>query len=206
MENETPNELEVVNEPIVYDDDNFESPVIETNGNYENIKDSSVLLNSETGEIVDINTLSVFERIKYVSNKEGKTINDPLPSCKKCHGRGYTYIDAEDGIPTPCKCVFRDFYAQNPHFNVDMPSYNRKARKAMERNAKKKPVPNPALEKRQKRMNVLMIDKIKKMLAEQAVDSSELESVNESAEIVSEILENKEVLETTESKETETAE
>lgn len=172
---------------VQYEDDTYEPGTVETGEQYSGIKDTTVLLNPTTGETIDLDTLSPFERIKYVSLREGKTINDPDPKCKHCYGRGYVNIDAVDNIPTPCKCLFRDFYKQNPHFNVSMPSYNRKARRAMERASKKKPVSNPALEKRQKRMNDLMINKIRQMLATETSENAQNEQITES-EVVSEIM------------------
>lgn len=151
---------------------------ISTIDNYAQIKDENVLLNPETGEVVDVKSLPPFERIKFVSERAGKTINNPDHKCKKCYGRGYVNVDAQDGVPTPCTCIFKDFYAANPYYRgVEYPSYNRRMRRAYERQAKAKPVSNPALEKRQKRMNDLMKQNIKKMLAEEAANNVEVESM-----------------------------
>jgi len=150
---------------------------ISTTENYDAIKDDTILVNPETGEVVDVRTLPPFERIKFVSNRSGKTINDPDKNCKHCYGRGYTAIDVQDGIPTPCKCIFKDFYAANPHYkNVEFPSYNRQMRRHIDKTSRKKPVANPALEKRQKRMNDLMMANIKNMLANDIGESAEIET------------------------------
>lgn len=151
---------------------------ISTTENYAPIRDENILVNPETGAVVDVRTLPPFERIKFVSNRSGKTINDPDKNCKHCYGRGYTAVDVQDGVPTPCKCIFKDFYAANPHYkNVEYPSYNRQMRRHIEKSNKKKQIPNPVLEKRQKRMNDLMMTNIKKMLANDISQSAELETV-----------------------------
>ena len=183
-------------EPIQYEDDSYESGEIVTGEQYAQVKDETVLLNPTTGETIDVKTLPPLERMKFVSNREGKTLNDPDKNCKHCHGRGYTSIDAQDGVPTPCKCLFKDFYEANPYYkNVEMPSYNRKYRRAMERQKKRKPVANPALEKRQKRINDLMVAKVRSMLAEEAnleaFESTEIESeiLNSPVEVEADIVE-----------------
>jgi hypothetical protein len=163
-------------EEVQYEDESGSEIV--TTENYAQLKDENVLLNPETGEVVDVKSLPPFERIKFVSERAGKTINNPDHKCKKCYGRGYVNIDAQDGVPTPCTCIFKDFYAANPYYRgVEYPSYNRKMRKLYERQAKAKPVSNPALEKRQKRMNDLMKQNIRKMLAAEAEANAEIESV-----------------------------
>lgn len=171
-------ELEILpTEEIQYEEDESGSEIAVAES-YAPVKDTNVLLNPTTGEVVDVKTLPPFERIKFVSERSGKTINDPDKKCKKCYGRGYVNIDVKDGVPTPCTCIFKDFYAANPYYKgVEYPSYNRKMRRHLERQSKKKPVANPALEKRQKRMNDLMKDNIRKMLAKEASENVEVDSV-----------------------------
>jgi hypothetical protein len=184
MSEETQNqeELELPLEEIQYEEQ-ADSTDIVVDENYTPVKDANVLLNPETGEVVDVKTLPPFERIKFVSERSGKKINDPDKSCKKCYGRGYVNIDVQDGVPTPCTCIFKDFYAANPYYkNVEYPSYNRKMRKQIEKQNKRKQLPNPALEKRQKKMNDLMKESIKKMLAKEASETVEVET--ESPEVV----------------------
>jgi hypothetical protein len=163
-------------EDVQYDEDSGSEIV--TTENYAQLKDENVLLNPETGEVVDVKSLPPFERIKFVSERAGKTINNPDQKCKKCYGRGYVNIDAQDGVPTPCTCIFKDFYAANPYYRgVEYPSYNRKMRKLYEKQAKAKSTTNPSLEKRQKRMNDLMKQNIRKMLAAEAEENAQIESV-----------------------------
>jgi len=123
---------------------------------YSGIKESVVAIDSESGAIIDESKLTPFERIKLTTRKLGKEINDPNKSCKHCHGRGYTYIDL-DGTPTPCKCLFKDWYAQNPTYkNVQMPSYNRAYRRAADKHQRSKKVPNTALiQRKQKLLNFM---------------------------------------------------
>lgn len=123
---------------------------------YSGIKESVVALDADSGAIIDESKLTPFERIKLTTRKLGKEINDPNKNCKHCHGRGYTYIDL-DGTPTPCKCLFKDWYAQNPTYkNVQMPSYNRAYRRAAEKHQKSKKAPNPALiQRKQKLLNYM---------------------------------------------------
>lgn len=119
---------------------------------YSGIAESSVILDQSTGTVIDESKLSPFERIKLTTRKLGKEINDPDKKCKHCYGRGYTNVDI-DGTPTPCKCLFKDWYAQNPHYkNVAMPSFNRKYRRAAEKHQKAKPVVNTALVKRKQKL------------------------------------------------------
>lgn len=176
-------ELEILpTEEVQYEENDTGSEII-VDENYTPVKDSNTLMNPETGEVVDVKSLPPFERIKFVSERAGKTINDPDKSCKKCYGRGYVNIDAQDGVPTPCTCIFKDFYAANPYYKgVEFPSYNRKMRKQIEKQNKRKQLPNPALEKRQKRMNDLMKESIRKMLAKEA--SENVEVVESQPEVV----------------------
>jgi len=172
------NEEEILpTEEIQYEADSVETGTITTSDNYKPVKDETVLVDPTTGAVIDVKTLPPFERIKFVSERMGKKINDPDKNCKKCYGRGYVNIDANDGVPTPCQCIFHDFYEANPYYkNVEYPSFNRATKRAYERQAKKKHLPNHALEKRQKRMNDLMKDSIKKMLAKEALENAELET------------------------------
>ena len=130
-----------------------ESGSIEIPGeSYTGIKESVVALDADSGTIIDESKLTPFERIKLTTRKLGKEINDPNKRCKHCHGRGYTYLDL-DGTPTPCKCLFKDWYAQNPTYkNVQMPSYNRAYRRAAEKHQKSKKAPNTALIKRKQKL------------------------------------------------------
>jgi hypothetical protein len=123
---------------------------------YTGIKESVVALDADSGTIIDESKLTPFERIKLTTRKLGKEINDPNKSCKHCHGRGYTYLDL-DGTPTPCKCLFKDWYAQNPTYkNVQMPSYNRAYRRAAEKHQRSKKAPNTALiQRKQKLLNYM---------------------------------------------------
>lgn len=119
---------------------------------YSGIKETVVALDADSGTIIDETKLSPFERIKLTTRKLGKEINDPNKNCKHCHGRGYTYLDL-DGTPTPCKCLFKDWYAQNSAYkNVQMPSYNRAYRRAAEKHQKSKKAPNTALVKRKQKL------------------------------------------------------
>ena len=50
--------------------------------------------------------LTPFQVIKGLARTLGQTINDPLPNCKQCYGRGYTGRDATTKAPIPCHCIF----------------------------------------------------------------------------------------------------
>lgn len=181
---EVENELLPVEE-IQYEDDDAGETIQTAPETYGSLKGETVLYDDKTGQLVDIKTLPPFERIKMVSNREGKTINEPVKNCKHCYGRGYTAIDAHDGVPTPCTCVFRDFYKQNPGYkNTDFPSFNRKTRREMKKYYTRKQLPNPALEKRQKRMNAVLTEAAKSLLAKDVAESAEIESMIVEPEVV----------------------
>ena len=72
---------------------------------YSGIAESSIVLDPETGAVIDESKLTPFEKIKLTTRKLGKELNDPDKKCKHCYGRGYTNVDI-DGTPTPCKCLF----------------------------------------------------------------------------------------------------
>ena len=84
--------------------------------------------------------------IKGMARNLGQTINDPKPSCKHCHGRGYIGRDSESKAPIPCSCFY-------PSENKGYYSYmlqrakhmNRAERRNWERNLKKQIKKDPTL-------------------------------------------------------------
>jgi len=142
LENPIPQDIQtfpITNIPLVEDDDVEEGESVDL-GSYDNINVSkkNVYINPETGEQVDPNTLTVAQKLKYIATSLGQTVNDPDPKCKKCYGRGYTGINPDGNIPHVCDCMYKEFYANNPHWrNQQMPSWNRKDKRRHEKQMKK---------------------------------------------------------------------
>ena len=96
-----------------------------------NVNEESIVINTEEGTVIDVTKLSPLEKIRLVESKFGLKIDDPDPSCKKCHGRGYTGILA-NGSPDPCLCLHRTYKKENPRLweqivgARDNSSWNRK--------------------------------------------------------------------------------
>ena len=103
--------------------------------NYDAVKvDNSDTLLDENGNIIDPNSLSVFEKLKLAAKKLGQTLNDPDKSCKHCFGRGYVGINLDGNIPLPCKCVYKKFFKEHPNWRgQEMPSWNRTTRRKYEK-------------------------------------------------------------------------
>lgn len=102
-------------------------------GDYSSVeaKKDNIYLDPTTGETIDPETLTVAQKLKFIATSMGQTVNDPDPKCKKCWGRGYTGINPDGNIPHVCDCMYKEFYAQNPHWkNQQMPAWNRRAKRA----------------------------------------------------------------------------
>lgn len=78
----------------------------------------SVILDTETNEIVEQKELSPIEIMKTAAEKAKITILDPDPNCGKCFGRGYTGLVAGTTMPVACKCIFpeEDWEKSKNHF------------------------------------------------------------------------------------------
>lgn len=131
--------------PLVESDDDDDDEgasidsIVKINTDYNRTKVSKedVYL-SDSGEILDRESLTPFDKLKIASKQIGQTINDPDPKCKKCYGRGYTGINLDGNIPQPCTCIYKEFYANNPDWRQhQMPSWNRKTRRTYEKNMNK---------------------------------------------------------------------
>jgi hypothetical protein len=82
--------------------------------------------------------LTPFQVIKGLANTLGQTINDPIPSCKQCYGRGYTGRDATTKAPIPCQCIFpKENKATNDYIQNRTQRMSRAERRNWERTLKK---------------------------------------------------------------------
>lgn len=61
---------------------------------------------SPTEKKPDLRKMNPWQVIKEAAAGMGIRVNDPNPSCKHCHGRGYTGIRHDTGEPLPCKCIW----------------------------------------------------------------------------------------------------
>jgi hypothetical protein len=85
---------------------------------------------SDTGEVIDESSMSILDKMKISAKSIGQELQDPDKSCKHCYGRGYVGINLDGNIPMPCKCLYKKFFKENPHWqNQQMPSWNRKAKR-----------------------------------------------------------------------------
>ncbi len=83
--------------------------------------------------------LTPFQVIKGLARTLGQTINDPLPSCKLCYGRGYTGRDATTKAPIPCQCIFpKENKESNDYMQNRTKRMSRAERRNWERNLKKR--------------------------------------------------------------------
>lgn len=56
----------------------------------------------------DIIELTPYEMIQNAARAIGLEVKSPKPSCKHCHGRGWTGLYAKDKSPIACKCIYPD--------------------------------------------------------------------------------------------------
>lgn len=95
---------------------------IDTEYDLPEIKEAAV--DNETGEIVDLDSLSHWEKIVLAAKDANITLREPKHNCKKCYGRGYVGINTKDGVPVVCSCALPK-KEQNELINI----VNRKMRR-----------------------------------------------------------------------------
>ena len=118
--------------------------------NYDLPETKEVILDRSTNEVKEKAELTPFDIIRTTAEASGHTINNPKPSCSKCHGRGYIGIDKDHG-PMPCNCIFppttanekamqdeydRQHFGQRDHLNREQ---RRKLRKQFRSMVKRNP-------------------------------------------------------------------
>lgn len=54
----------------------------------------------------DLRNRDPWQVIREAAEQMHIKINKPNPSCKKCHGRGYTGRRHDTGEPLTCSCIF----------------------------------------------------------------------------------------------------
>ena len=104
--------------------------------NYTDVDGKVVYVNPETGEHLDPNNLTPWEKIKFISIQIGQTIDEPKKDCKHCYGRGYTSLNLDDNSPVPCSCIYRTYRASNPSWyqiQSQTMKQNRKQKKAYQK-------------------------------------------------------------------------
>lgn len=68
--------------------------------------------------------------IKKSAEQVGLVLKNPEPNCPKCHGRGWTGVDVNTGIPVVCRCIF---FKEDLHNQEEVPSYYLRPRNRQER-------------------------------------------------------------------------
>lgn len=63
-------------------------------------------VSKESQENLDVKNMDPWEVIQKIAKTTGMELNDPKPSCKKCHGRGWIGRHADSGEPIACSCIF----------------------------------------------------------------------------------------------------
>ena len=81
----------------------------------------------------EFKSLDEFNQIKAMMNKMGVQIKDPKPSCKHCHGRGWTGRKSLTNEPIMCTCVQPDmnFSTEQAYEQRAMLPKNRSERRRM---------------------------------------------------------------------------
>jgi hypothetical protein len=120
-----------VEESLTFVSEDEEEQVVGVEDNYGTIDKDVVYVDPNTGEQIDPNNLGPFEKIKFIANQLGQTLDEPQKNCKHCYGRGYTAIDAKSKLPVACSCIYKTFRKTNPNWqNAQTPSTNRSAKRA----------------------------------------------------------------------------
>lgn len=140
--NEIPEvEAEVVEytSPILsVEDGEEEGEYVEVKEEYGEVEKEVVYLDPITGEQLDPNNLGPFEKIKFIANQLGQTIDEPTKNCPHCYGRGYTSVDAKNGLPTACSCIYKTYRKANPDWAQTVrPAPNRKMKRAQSKQMSK---------------------------------------------------------------------
>jgi len=97
------------------------------------VKNIEEFVDVNKGEIIDKNSLTPWDKIKYLAKQLNVKIQDPDTSCKKCFGRGYTSIDAESKTPIPCLCIFTEKVNPADMNSSTLMKHNRHTRRNMDK-------------------------------------------------------------------------
>lgn len=62
-------------------------------------------IDTATGELVEKEKLSHWQKIKIAAESTGVIIGEPKSGCRRCYGRGYDWYYS-DGTPHPCMCIY----------------------------------------------------------------------------------------------------
>lgn len=134
------------------DDENLEENYDQS---YNVPKDQDAFINTKDGQVINRDDLSPLQIIQAIAQKSGIEINDPKPSCKSCHGKGYTGIDSETRSPIACKCIYskEDLKKQKeePSFKINR-NIKRRFESLAKRQEKKKKRNEIKKQKRQQRI------------------------------------------------------
>jgi hypothetical protein len=128
-------------ENLIYDDEDLEYIDNSNQVNYSEPQNKEIAVDQESGETIDLDSLSHWEKIQLAAKDAGLKDISAKSSCKKCYGRGYVglwYIKNPDGtetrMPNACSCIYnkQDKKAFRPEYHM-----NRIARRNYERNKEK---------------------------------------------------------------------
>lgn len=116
--------------PMMEVDTEEEGETIALTEVYGDVNKTVVYVDPVTGEQLDPDNLGPFEKIKFIANQLGQTIDSPEKNCKHCHGRGYTSVDAKTQLPVACSCIYKTYRKTNPSWQNEVrPLPNRKMKR-----------------------------------------------------------------------------
>jgi hypothetical protein len=102
----------------------------------------TVFVNPDTHEVIDNVSLTPMQKIRQACKMSNIEISEPYKGCNSCYGQGYTSVMVSNGRPIVCKCLFRHLPKTERDNQYSMlgslRTYNRKERRAMERNQYRK--------------------------------------------------------------------
>lgn len=100
------------------------------------MSEASNFVKTEEAKVVEENLKDPLEIIKAAAEGIGLILNDPKPSCKHCHGRGYIGLRAGTGEPIPCNCIFPKYESQKPANDI-LPQNRAQRRAALKKMSNK---------------------------------------------------------------------
>lgn len=107
-----------------------EGEIVPLSEDYGDVEKKVVYVDPTTGEQLDPDNLGPFEKIKFIANQLGQTIDAPEKNCKHCHGRGYTSVDSKTNLPVACSCIYKTYRKSNPSWQNEVrPLPNRKMKR-----------------------------------------------------------------------------
>lgn len=132
-----------------FDDDNSSDGML-TNSKYDIPDRKQSFLNTKDGSVVNKENLSQFEIIRAIAKESGTKIQNPLPGCTHCLGRGYEGLDAKTKMPLPCRCLFRGKtkVEQAAESQYDATNNNRKVPRSTKRRMKRMLMKNYKLQQK----------------------------------------------------------